>query len=235
MSAGDPAPAGPRVVPYGDRAVLAILGEGVDTMLGRRVLALAERVRAASMGGAAGWGAPVPGFASLLVPVDPARLHPDAARAELAGWLTEILATDLPAEPAGLVLEIPVRYGGADGPDLPEVAARCGLTEAQVAELHAASVYRVFCLGFVPGFAYLGPLPERLALPRRPEPRLRVPEGSVAIAGRQTGVYPFATAGGWHLIGRTTVRPWDLRRDPPALLRPGDRVRFVPAGDEEGG
>ncbi len=235
MSASAPAAIAPRVVLFGDRAVLAILGDEVDATLGRRVLALAERVRAARAGGAGGWGSPVPGFASLLVPVDPAQLHPDAARALLAGWLTEILAADLPPEVAGLVLEIPVRYGGADGPDLPEVAARCGLSEAQVAELHAASVYRVFCLGFVPGFAYLGPLPERLALPRRPEPRLRVPEGSVAIAGRQTAVYPFATAGGWHLIGRTTARPWDLRRDPPALLRPGDRVRFVPAGDAEGG
>jgi KipI family sensor histidine kinase inhibitor len=96
-----------------------------------------------------------------------------------------------------------------------------------VAEQHAAGEYRVLVLGFAPGFAYLGPVPPELELPRRSEPRPRVPPGSVAIAGQQTAIYPHATAGGWHLIGRTDVRPWDLDRDPPALFAHGDRVRFV--------
>jgi KipI family sensor histidine kinase inhibitor len=95
-------------------------------------------------------------------------------------------------------------------------------------DLHAGTLYRVFLLGFVPGFAYLGTLPERLALPRRAEPRARVPAGSVAIAGRQTAVYPFSTPGGWHLIGRTDDQLWDPARTPPARLRPGQSVRFVP-------
>jgi len=126
------------------------------------------------------------------------------------------------------VVSVPVRYGGSDGPDLAEVAARTGRTEADVMRLHAAVEYRVFCVGFVPGFPYLGLVPEELALPRRPTPRLHVPTGSVAIAGRQTGIYPADTPGGWHLIGRTDRRTWDPRREPPALLEPGARVRFVP-------
>ncbi len=97
-------------------------------------------------------------------------------------------------------------------------------------ELHASVTYRVFLLGFVPGFAYLGTLPEALALPRRGSPRSRVPAGSVAIAGRQTAVYPSATPGGWHLIGRTDARMWDVTAESPSLLRPGQRVRFVPLG-----
>jgi KipI family sensor histidine kinase inhibitor len=123
---------------------------------------------------------------------------------------------------------VPVRYGGPDGPDLAEVAARTGHSEADVVRLHAAVEYRVFCVGFVPGFPYLGLVPEELALPRRATPRLRVPAGSVAIAGRQTGIYPADTPGGWHLIGRTDLPVWDPGREPPALLQPGARVRFVP-------
>ncbi|CAN5664833.1 hypothetical protein BH23CHL8_BH23CHL8_25590 [soil metagenome] len=122
-----------------------------------------------------------------------------------------------------------MRYGGPDGPDLEAVARATGLTSDRVIELHAGTGYRVLMLGFAPGFAYLGTLPAGLELPRRPEPRLRVPAGSVAIAGRRTAVYPFATPGGWHLLGRTDATLWDPTSDPPHRLRPGDRVRFVTA------
>ena len=127
---------------------------------------------------------------------------------------------------------IAVRYGGADGPDLDEVAALHGLRPSDVVDLHAGATYRVFFLGFAPGFAYLGPLPAELVTPRRATPRERVPAGSVAIAGEQTGVYPFETPGGWQLIGRTEERLWDLDPDrrSPALLQPGDSVRFRPLG-----
>jgi 5-oxoprolinase (ATP-hydrolysing) subunit B len=217
----------PRVVPFGDRALLAILGDGVDEALNRRAHGLAARIRHARPA-QPGWGTPVPGYATVLAPFDPDRLDADRAEADLAAWLADALAGDPPADPELLVVEIPVRYGGADGPDLPEVAERLGLTPAQVAEAHAAQTYRVHLLGFVPGFAYMGPLPESLALPRRAEPRPRVPAGSVAIAARQTAVYPFATPGGWHLIGRTDAHLWDLRQSPPSILRAGERVRFVP-------
>ena len=123
-----------------------------------------------------------------------------------------------------------VRYGGDGGPDLVEVAERLGLAPRQVVELHASVLYRVAILGFMPGFAYLGEVPEALRLARRETPRGRVPAGSVAIAGRQTAVYPAATPGGWHLIGHTDTLLWDIERDPPAILRPGDHVRFEPVG-----
>ena len=122
---------------------------------------------------------------------------------------------------------VPVSYGGADGPDLADVAARTGLSEAEVVRLHSDAEYTVLVLGFMPGFPYLGILPVELDLPRRATPRVRVPAGSVAITGRQTGIYPFASPGGWHLIGRTSTRTWDPATNPPTLMAPGDRVRFV--------
>ena len=123
-------------------------------------------------------------------------------------------------------MEIPVCYGGEFGPDLPFVAARAGLSEDEAARRHAAGEYRVHLIGFAPGFPYLGGLTAELAAPRRATPRERVPAGSVGIAGRQTGVYPLETPGGWQIIGRTPLRLFRLDADPPALLRTGDGVRF---------
>lgn len=125
-----------------------------------------------------------------------------------------------------VVHRIPVRYGGEAGPDLGSVAERTGLSVDEVITLHTASDYRVFMLGFSPGFGYLGRLPAALQLPRRDDPRLRVPAGSVAIAGSQTAVYPHETAGGWHILGRTDAQLWEPSATRPALLRPGDRVWF---------
>ncbi|MCN5715104.1 5-oxoprolinase subunit PxpB [Escherichia coli] len=131
-------------------------------------------------------------------------------------------------EPESRFIEIPVVYGGAAGPDLAVVAAHCGLSEKQVVELHSSVEYVVWFLGFQPGFPYLGSLPEQLHTPRRAEPRLHVPAGSVGIGGPQTGVYPLATPGGWQLVGHTSLSLFDPERDEPILLRPGDSVRFVP-------
>ncbi|MFI5038471.1 MAG: 5-oxoprolinase subunit PxpB, partial [Solirubrobacterales bacterium] len=129
------------------------------------------------------------------------------------------------AEP-GRLHRIPVVY---DGPDIEAVAAVLGLSTTDIITLHTKPIYRVFLVGFVPGWGYLGPLPEELELPRRHVPRTRVPAGSVAIAGRQTGIYPLATPGGWHLIGRTSVRLFLPDSEPPSLFRAGDRVKFFPA------
>ena len=125
--------------------------------------------------------------------------------------------------------ELPVRYGGDDGPDLESVAEEVGHSPADVVELHAATTYEVLFLGFAPGFAYLGELEPPLVVPRLATPRPRVPAGSVAIAGPMTAVYPHASAGGWRLLGRTDALLFDPGATPPARLRPGDRVRFVPA------
>ena len=127
----------------------------------------------------------------------------------------------------GAYLEVPVCYGGELGPDLDEVAAATTLSAAEIVALHTSREYRVFVIGFVPGFAYMGPLPPALAaIGRRASPRTRVPAGSVAIAGGQTGIYPMETPGGWRILGRTPIRPFDEARTPPVLFAAGDRVRF---------
>jgi KipI family sensor histidine kinase inhibitor len=223
-------PGWPVIRPLGDAAVLVELGSNVDLAIARRVHALAARVAAATAG-ETGWGLPVPGACSLLVPVDPVEPGALAAAARLSNLVREALEEPVPDAGTGRdtpILEIPTRYGGPGGPDLDAVAEGTGLTPAGVIERHAAVTYTALFLGFAPGFAYLGPLPPELAVPRRPMPRTLVPIGSVAIAGEQTAVYPIDSPGGWWIIGRTDVRPWDPRREPPALLRPGSRVRFVP-------
>lgn len=126
------------------------------------------------------------------------------------------------------VVEIPVRYGGEDGPDLAAVALWANCTPADVVTRHSQRTYRVYMLGFVPGFSYMGSVDPSIAAPRHRVPRERVPAGSVGIAGEQTGVYPIVTPGGWQLIGRTDVAMFDAARTPPTLVNPGDLVRFVP-------
>jgi KipI family sensor histidine kinase inhibitor len=205
---------------------MVVLGERISGPLNRRAHALSEAVRAELLP-ADGWGDPVPAYASLLVPFEPDRLADSDARARLAAIVARVGRMPLPQDLAEDVVEIPVRYGGQDGPDLDEVAEELSLRPAEVVAIHVAVTYRVFLLGFAPGFAYLGTVSPRLALPRRATPRSQVPPGSVAIAGAQTAVYPFAMPGGWHLLGRTDVRLWDATADRPSRLVPGDRVRFV--------
>ncbi|WP_407435339.1 5-oxoprolinase subunit PxpB [Lelliottia sp.] len=166
----------------------------------------------------------IPGMNNITVVLrNPQSLALDAIE-RLQLWWEESEAL----EPESRFIEIPVVYGGASGPDLGEVARHAGLSEKQVVELHSANDYVVWFLGFQPGFPYLGGLPEQLATPRRAEPRLQVPAGSVGIGGAQTGIYPLASPGGWQLIGHTSLPLFDSKRDEPVLLRPGDTVRFVP-------
>lgn len=217
-------PARVRIDPVGDAALLLTLGEDVAPALNDLVHRVVAELALAAVD-APSFGAPVPAYASVLLPFDPDLVPEAAARETLVAALRRAVGGPAPAP--GPLVKIPVRYGGRDGPDLAEVADRTGRSEAEVVALHAGREYRVFLVGFVPGFPYLGVLPEELSLPRRATPRIRVPAGSVAIAGRQTGIYPFSTPGGWHLIGHTDASIWDTRRDPPALLAPGARVRFV--------
>ncbi|MDU2939673.1 MAG: 5-oxoprolinase subunit PxpB [Enterobacteriaceae bacterium] len=166
----------------------------------------------------------IPGMNNITVVLrDPQSLALDALE-RLQRWWEESEAL----EPDSRAIEIPVVYGGAQGPDLEEVARHSGLTPRQVVELHASVDYVVWFLGFQPGFPYLGGLPEQLITPRRAEPRLLVPAGSVGIGGAQTGIYPLPTPGGWQLIGTTPLALFDPAKSEPVLLRPGDSVRFVP-------
>jgi inhibitor of KinA len=209
-----------RIVPAGDSALIVEFADRIDAAVNAQAVAMAESVRAAALSGVRDV---VPTFCSVAVYFDPLRTDVDA----LADRLDREAAREAP-EPvsAASPIRIPVCYGGAFGPDLAEVARFAGMTEAEIIELHSAPVYRVFMLGFVQGFAYLGTVDPRIAAPRRAIPRLRVPAGSVGIAGLQTGIYPSESPGGWQLVGRTPVKPFDLGRLQPFLLKPGDAVRF---------
>lgn len=166
----------------------------------------------------------IPGMNNITVVLrDPHTLALDAIE-RLQRWWEESEAL----EPESRAIDIPVLYGGEAGPDLDEVAQHAGMTAKQVVELHASIEYVVWFIGFQPGFPYLGGLPPELATPRRAEPRVRVPAGSVAIGGAQTGIYPLASPGGWNIIGRTELTLFDPRLPEPVLLRPGDRLRFIP-------
>jgi KipI family sensor histidine kinase inhibitor len=215
----------PRIAPLGDGAITVALGDAVELALNARVHRLAAAVRAAALPGVVDV---VPAYAALTVHYEPLHQGHDDLAAALAP-LAEAALRDAPAPSvpqAAPLHEIEVRY---DGPDLAEVARRTGLTPEEVVRRHTAATYTVYLLGFVPGFAYLGDLDASLVLPRRADPRPRVPAGAVAIAGRQTAVYPLPTPGGWHLIGQSDAPLFDATRTPPSLLAPGDRVRFVPA------
>jgi 5-oxoprolinase (ATP-hydrolysing) subunit B len=201
--------------PFGEAALL------VETDSAERAQALAAALRDAPIPGVL---ASVPGFDSLLVELDPLAADVDAVLGEVARRLE---MPESPPEP-GRPRSIPVIYGGGMGPDLPDVAALTGLSVAEVVASHAGTELRVLFDGFAPGFAYLGELPSELRVPRLDAPRTRTPAGSVAIAGTMSGIYPAALPGGWRVIGRTPVTLFDPRRDPPAYLLPGDRVRFEP-------
>ncbi|MEZ5284017.1 MAG: 5-oxoprolinase subunit PxpB [Vicinamibacterales bacterium] len=212
-----------RVTRAGDTMIMVELEPVVDPRVNERAIAMGRRVAERQLPGVRDV---VPGYCSLGV-------HFDPLRTDLA-LLETVVAEEAAAEPAtgagatGRVHEIPVAYGGTDGPDLDEVARAAGMAPAEVIACHSATVYRVYMLGFVPGFAYLGRVDPRIAIPRRRVPRESVPAGAVGIAGAQTGVYPLSTPGGWQIVGRTDAVMFDAARTPASLLQPGDRVRFVP-------
>ena len=210
-----------RIVAAGDSVLVAEFEDRIDETVNSRVVALAEALGQKSV---AGLRDIVPTFRSVAIYFDPLRTDVGA----LARLLEEEdLSTGMVRRESATV-RIPVCYGGPYGQDLQAVAASTGLSEAEVADIHAGSTYRVYMLGFLPGFAYMGLVDERIAVPRRAVPRVRVPAGSVGIAGRQTGIYPSDSPGGWQLIGKTPLRPFDVNRGNPFLLSAGDLVRFYP-------
>jgi len=214
-----------RMEPLGDRAILVILGERIDPGVNDQVHQLAALIRAAGTPGVTDL---VPAYATLAVHYDPAAWpgQPYQALREQLDRLWRSAGAAAPAEPRRV--SIPVCYGGEFGPDLAEVAGHCAMTEAEVIARHSGAEYRVYMLGFAPGFAYLGGLDPAIAAPRRQTPRMKVPAGSVGIAGMQTGIYPLETPGGWQIIGRSPQRLFRPGQEDPCVLRPGDRLRFVP-------
>lgn len=210
-----------EILPASDRSLLVSFGAEISLETHRQVLRLVRAFETLPSG--------IlnlhPAYASVLIDFDPRRLRYDLVEAlvrERMVVLEERAVSD------ARTVEIPVCYGGAFGPDLEDVARHTGLTAARVVEMHALAPYLVYFLGFSPGFPYLGGLPPQLATPRLSAPRKVVPAGSVAIGGSQTGIYTVDSPGGWRIIGRTSLRLFDPAATPPALLRIGDAVRFVP-------
>lgn len=206
-----------RIHPLGDAALLIELGSRIDVRLNGKARDLARRLRQLT-----GVEDAVASYCAVTVYYEPARVSFNRIREFAAARTPHLSAPD----DEGKTFEIPVVY---DGPDLADTAGKLGLDASEVVELHSAPTYYVFLIGFLPGQPYLGPLPPRLRLPRSAVPRAQVPAGSVAIAGRQTIVYPWGSPSGWHVLGRTSTLLFHSDRRPPALLRAGDRVRFIPA------
>jgi len=209
-----------RIVPAGDSALVVEFEERIDASVNARAIGLAEALQTA---GLAGVRDVVPTFRSVAIYFDPLHTDGDALFARVEAEASRPSRAAAATRPP---VRIPVCYGGDAGPDLGAVAAFSQMDEAAVVLAHSTRTYRVFMLGFVPGFAYLGTVDDRIAMPRRATPRLRVPIGSVGIAGVQTGIYPMETPGGWQLVGRTPIRPFDPDRAEPFLLKAGDAVQF---------
>lgn len=215
-----------RVLASGDTVLVLEFGDRIDWRISRHVHALDHALRSAPPPGVV---ETVPTFRSLAVHYDPENISFEALADHLLA-----LAQDAEESPAQTRLwRVPACYDAEFGPDLAEVGERAGLTPEQVIECHGSRSYLVYMMGFLPGFPYMGDVAAPIALPRRETPRKRVPQGSVAIATEMTAVYTLESPGGWHILGRTPVRFFDLGNKPPALLAPGDEVVFEPVSRED--
>lgn len=210
-----------RFLPAGDTALIVEFGETIERALSDRVLGLSDRIRAQRIPGVI---ETVPTFRSLAVHYDPLATSGE----DLVPVLRHLMEETGSAPRVGRLWHVPVCYEAAYAPDLAEVADRTGLSPGEVVALHSGTRFHVYMLGFVPGFPYLGDVPDALVLPRRTSPRVRVPPGSIAIATTLTAIYPLETPGGWHLIGKTPIRLFDPASPRPALFAPGDAIRFEP-------
>lgn len=217
----------PEILPCGDCALNVHFEEAIRTDVNARVCALAKALEAHRPDGVVEW---VCAYCTLTVYYRPELV----TFAQLSSLLRAIMPAGETVEARErTIVELPTVYGGEYGPDLLHVAEHAGLTAEEVVKRHSAPAYLVYMMGFMPGFPYLGGLDERLHTPRLSAPRVRIPAGSVGIAGSQTGAYPVDSPGGWQLIGRTPVRLYDARRESPILLRAGQYVRFVPISPAE--
>jgi KipI family sensor histidine kinase inhibitor len=210
-----------RFLSAGDRALVVEFGDRVDRALSAEVLRLVAVIGSGAIEGVV---ETVPTFRSLMIHYDPLV----TTRAELEIVIRRVRDRDCTSQDAATLWRLPACYEGEFAPDLPDVARLTGLTPGEVVALHSGTRFHVYMLGFLPGFPYMGDLPKALALPRRADPRLGVPAGSISIATSLTAIYPYSSPGGWHLIGATPIRLFDARRPRPALFTPGDAVLFQP-------
>lgn len=218
--------------PLGDNSIIIELGDDISREIQQKVKKVSSFFEEHSFD----WMIEtVPGFTTVAVFYDPLKIEtatlPYETVCEELTTLLEGLSVDQDAEPR--IVEIPVCYGGEFGPDLEEVAEHNGIAPEEVIDIHSNGEYTVYMIGFAPGFPYIGGMSEKITAPRRKNPRLKIPAGSVGIAGKQTGVYPIETPGGWQLIGRTPRKLFLPDGDTPSLLQAGDQIKFVPVSLEE--
>jgi len=217
----------PRILPAGDQAILVEFGTEINPSLNKRVHAFARTLTARKLPGI---GEMISSYCSLLIYYDPFLL----SFSQISSWIGGFLDREIVLEASPpIIKEIPVLYGGESGPDLPFVAKHNNLSLEEVVKVHTGETYLVYVVGFSPGFAAMGTVPEKIQAPRLSSPRTKVPAGSVGIGGMQTGIYAVESPGGWQLIGRTPLKLFDIRRQPPAFFQAGDFARFYPIGKNE--
>ncbi|HJX02457.1 MAG TPA: 5-oxoprolinase subunit PxpB [Candidatus Bathyarchaeia archaeon] len=217
----------PRYLPFGDTALVVEFGDTIDSKINQKVFALQDAITKAKIQGV---DELVPTYRSLLIRYNPLKKNHDQLISEVKNLANR--STEPNAKTARKII-IPVVYGEEYGPDLNSVANWHGLTEEQVVKMHSEKEYRVYMIGFVAGFPYLGEVANEIVTPRLETPRLKVTAGSVGIAEKQTGIYPCEAPGGWRIIGRTSLKLFDPKQEPPALLNPGDTVKFKPITETE--
>ncbi len=214
--------------PLGDQAVVIQFGDKISEDIQRRITSICSFLEEYSFEGFTEY---VPAFTTVTIFYDPLITDYETVEPLMEEMLEAISEEE--EKVTAVTIEIPVLYGGPQGPDLSFVAAHAGITETEVIDLHTSGEYLVYMIGFAPGFPYLGGLDARIASPRKETPRACIPAGAVGIAGEQTGVYPIETPGGWQIIGQTPLKLFDVEKHPPALLKAGNRLRFVSITEEE--
>jgi len=217
-----------RYLPVGDRALLVEFGNAIDVAINRKVLALCDAVSRSKLLGVEEC---IPTYRSLLMYYEPSKVKYEQLVSQIKG--VEQRLDEFVSQMKRRTVVVPTAYGGVYGPDLSYVAEYNHLTEEEVIRIHSEKEYAVYMIGFIAGFPYLEQVADEIATPRLETPRLKVPAGSVGIAEKQTGIYSMESPGGWRLIGRTPLKLFDPSWPQPALLRPGDRVRFKPISGEE--
>ena len=217
----------PRFLSGGDRAIFIELGDSIDPDVNQRVRNLKLAIEKAGIPGVV---ESVPAYRSLLVYFEPLQLNAPEFRETIGNLLKSLTSGESPER---RLIEIPVTYGGEFGPDLELVASHNNLSDAEVVRIHSSARYLIYMIGFMPGFPYLGGMSPDIATPRKITPRLKIPAGSVGIAGNQTGIYPAESPGGWQIIGRTPLELFHPTREPPSILQAGDYLTFVGVTPEE--